>query len=66
MTDNCLPSDCILRRATVGDIWTIRKLVLSAHLDFTQLRLQQFWLIEQEKKKRSPVDSYAILLLLKN
>ncbi|MGV2831345.1 GNAT family N-acetyltransferase [Myxosarcina sp. GI1(2024)] len=50
MTDNCLPSGCILRRATVKDIWTIRRLVLSARLDFTQLRWQQFWLIEQEKK----------------
>ena len=50
MTDNCLPSGCILRRATVEDIWTIRRLVLSAQLDFTQLRWQQFWLIEQERK----------------
>ena len=50
MTDNCLPAGYILRRATVKDIWTIRRLVLSARLDFTQLRWQQFWLIEQERK----------------
>ena len=50
MSERCLPSGCILRRATERDIWTIRRLVLSAYLDFTQLRWQQFWLIEQEKK----------------
>ena len=50
MTEKCLPSGCILRRATVKDIWTIRKLVFSAKLDPTQLRWQQFWLIEQEGK----------------
>ena len=50
MTDNCLPSGCILRRATVEDIWTIRRLVLTAKLDFTQLRWQQFWVIEEEDK----------------
>ena len=50
MTDNCLPSSCILRRATVEDIGTIRRLVFSAKLDFTQLRWQQFWLIEREEK----------------
>ena len=48
MNDKYLPSGCILRRAKVKDIWTIRKLVFSAKLDFTQLRWQQFWLIEQE------------------
>lgn len=50
MSDRCLPSGCIVRRATERDIGTIRRLVLSAYLDFTQLRWQQFWLIEQEKK----------------
>ena len=50
MTDNCLPSGCVLRRATVEDIWSIRKLVFAAKLDFTQLRWQQFWLIEREEK----------------
>ena len=50
MTDNCLPSGCFLRRATVEDIWSIRRLVFAAKLDFTQLRWQQFWLIEREEK----------------
>ncbi len=50
MTNDYLPSDCILRRATVEDIWTIRKLIFSAKLDPTQLRWQQFWLIERKEK----------------
>ena len=50
LTDNCLPPDCILRRATAKDIWAIRKLVFAAKLDPTQLRWQQFWLIEQGGK----------------
>lgn len=41
-----LPPGCILRPAHAKDIWTIRKLVLSAKLDPTQLRWQQFWIIE--------------------
>lgn len=41
-----LPTGCILRRATSADIWSIRLLVLSAKLDPTQLRWQQFWVIE--------------------
>lgn len=41
-----LPSGCILRRATSADIWSIRRLVFSAKLDPTQLRWQQFWVIE--------------------
>ncbi len=48
--NNSLPPECILRRATKEDIWTIRKLVLSAALDPTQLRYWQFWLIECEGK----------------
>lgn len=48
MTDKYLPSDCIVRCATAQDIWTIRRLVLSAKLDPTQLRWQQFWLIEHK------------------
>ena len=48
MSNFYLPPYCILRRATADDIWTIRKLVFSALLDPTQLRWQQFWLIEQE------------------
>jgi len=41
-----LPAACILRRACEQDIWSIRKLVLSAKLDPTQLRTQQFWVVE--------------------
>ncbi len=43
-----LPTGCILRRATSGDMWSIRFLVFSAILDPTQLRWEQFWLIECE------------------
>lgn len=43
-----LPPGCILRRASADDIWAIRKLVLSAKLDPTQLRWSQFWVIEWE------------------
>jgi len=45
-----LPTGCKLRRATVEDSWPIRKLVLSAKLDPTQLRWEQFWVIECEGK----------------
>lgn len=45
-----LPTGCKLRRATVDDLWPIRKLVLSAKLDPTQLRWQQFWVIECDGK----------------
>jgi len=41
-----LPRGCILRRASAQDIWQIRKLVLSEKLDPTQIRWQQFWVIE--------------------
>lgn len=41
-----LPPDCILRPATPKDIWAIRKLVLGAALDPTQVSWQQFWVIE--------------------
>ncbi len=41
-----LPPGCILRPAHAKDAWAIRKLVLAAKLDPTQLRAQQFWLIE--------------------
>jgi amino-acid N-acetyltransferase len=41
-----LPPECSIRPATAKDIWAIRKLVLSAKLDPTQLRWSQFWLIE--------------------
>lgn len=43
-----LPSECVLRPACAKDIWLIRKLVLSAKLDPTQLRWSQFWVIECE------------------
>jgi amino-acid N-acetyltransferase len=41
-----LPPGCILRPARATDIWLIRKLVLSAKLDPTQIRWSQFWVIE--------------------
>jgi amino-acid N-acetyltransferase len=41
-----LPPDCHIRPARAEDIWTIRQLVFRAMLDPTQLRWQQFWLIE--------------------
>ncbi|BAY27498.1 GCN5-related N-acetyltransferase [Calothrix sp. NIES-2100] len=43
-----LPSGCTVRKATSEDNWSIRLLVLSAKLDPTQLRWQQFWVIECE------------------
>lgn len=43
-----LPPSCQIRPAKPSDIWAIRKLVLMALLDPTQLRSQQFWLIECE------------------
>lgn len=49
MPASTLPSGCILRRASAKDIWTIRKLVLSAMLDPTQLRPSQFWAIECDR-----------------
>lgn len=45
-----LPSGCILRPAKATDIWSIRKLVLLAKLEPTQLRWSQFWVIECEGK----------------
>ncbi len=41
-----LPPGCILRKATSAEQWSIRLLVFSAKLDPTQLRWQQFWVIE--------------------
>ena len=43
-----LPPGCILRPATAKDIWAIRKLVLGAALDPTQVSWQQFWVIESD------------------
>jgi amino-acid N-acetyltransferase len=45
-----LPPECLLRSARKDDIWTIRKLVLSAKLDPTQLNWSQFWVIECHQK----------------
>jgi len=45
-----LPSECVLRPASASDIWQIRKLVFSAKLDPTQLRWQQFSVIECDGK----------------
>ncbi|MBZ8180905.1 GNAT family N-acetyltransferase [Oscillatoria salina] len=45
---NELPPGCQLRPATARDIWKIRLLVLQAMLDPTQIRWQQFWVIESE------------------
>jgi amino-acid N-acetyltransferase len=45
-----LPLECVLRPACARDIWPIRKLVLSAKLDPTQLRWSQFWVIECERR----------------
>ena len=41
-----LPSECAIRPASAQDIKSIRRLVWSAKLDPTQLRWQQFWVIE--------------------
>lgn len=47
-TSQFLPTECILSAAVAEDMGTIRKLVLSARLDPTQLRWQQFWVIKCE------------------
>ncbi|MEM8778192.1 MAG: GNAT family N-acetyltransferase [Cyanobacteria bacterium P01_G01_bin.49] len=41
---------CGIRQATSQDIWSIRELVLGAFLDPTQLRPEQFWVIELKGK----------------
>ncbi len=43
-----LPIGCFLRPARSSDTWAIRKLVLSAKLDPTQIRWSQFRVIESE------------------
>jgi amino-acid N-acetyltransferase len=43
-------SELILKSATQKDIWAIRRLVFAAKLDPTQLRVEQFWVIENEGK----------------
>ncbi|WP_201262637.1 GNAT family N-acetyltransferase [Gloeocapsopsis dulcis] len=50
MRQHELPSECSLRPARKDDIWTLRKLVLSAKLDPTQLHWAQFWVIECHQK----------------
>lgn len=45
-----LPSGCLLRRASATESWQLRKLIFSEKLDPTQLRWQQFWIIECESK----------------
>nr|WP_246841326.1 GNAT family N-acetyltransferase [Chroococcidiopsis sp. TS-821] len=45
-----LPLGCSVRQARRNDLWTIRKLVLSAKLDPTQLNWSQFWVIECQQK----------------
>ena len=49
-TSSQLKSDWPIRPAVATDIWPIRRLVLSAKLDPTQLRWQQFWVVEREAK----------------
>ncbi|MEM7726670.1 MAG: GNAT family N-acetyltransferase [Cyanobacteria bacterium P01_A01_bin.45] len=50
MSDSSLPLGHILRKARRKDIWSIRLLVLSAKLDPTQIKWQQFYLIEYQDK----------------
>ena len=52
MTQNfrSLPSECAIRPASAQDIKSIRRLVWSAKLDPTQLRWEQFWIIECDGK----------------
>ncbi|MGB3267089.1 MAG: GNAT family N-acetyltransferase [Microcoleus sp.] len=49
-SDFSLPSGCTIRAASASDIKSIRMLVWSAKLDPTQLRWEQFWVIECEGK----------------
>jgi amino-acid N-acetyltransferase len=45
-----LPEGYIIRQAIAGDLRSIRKLVFSAKLDPTQLRWEQFWVIEHNQQ----------------
>ncbi|EAZ88121.1 GNAT family N-acetyltransferase [Crocosphaera chwakensis] len=45
-----LLENCQIRQANSQDIWTIRWLVLAAFLDPTQLKVEQFWVIELDRK----------------
>lgn len=44
-----LPTGCCLRPAQMRDAWSIRRLVFSAWLDPTQIRWEQFWVIECDR-----------------
>ena len=44
-----LPPNCEIRPARSQDSWPLRLLVLGAKLDPTQLRWQQFWVIEHRE-----------------
>lgn len=44
--ERSLPSGCVQRLASAEDIWSIRLLVFRSKLDPTQIRWQQFWLVE--------------------
>ncbi|MEB3211110.1 MAG: GNAT family N-acetyltransferase [Leptolyngbyaceae bacterium] len=48
-----LEDDWRIRPATSSDAWPIRRLVLSAWLDPTQIRWQQFWVIETQMESPS-------------
>ncbi|MBP0019903.1 MAG: GNAT family N-acetyltransferase [Cyanobacteria bacterium SBLK] len=47
MDDGVLPENCLLRRAVAEDMRAIRRLVWGARLDPTQLRWQQFWVVDR-------------------
>jgi amino-acid N-acetyltransferase len=48
--DLSLPAGCTFRKGTFSDRFSIPLLVLSAKLDPTQLRWEQFWVIEYKEK----------------
>ncbi|WP_373527851.1 GNAT family N-acetyltransferase [Nostoc sp.] len=43
-----LPHEYVLRKAKPFDIWLILLFMVKARLDATQLKLQQFWIIEYD------------------
>ncbi|MEO0985035.1 MAG: GNAT family N-acetyltransferase [Cyanobacteria bacterium J06639_14] len=50
LTNASLPPGHRIRPASAQDMWALRRLVLVAKLDPTQLRWQQFWVIENQGK----------------
>ncbi len=50
MTPLPLPEGCQCRPATAADLAVIRRLVWQAKLDPTQIRWQQFWVIECDRQ----------------